>query len=234
MKFEHLQEAVNKSINESSLSRVQSKLAGSVCGVITAYRHCKEWNEEGNKCEVLFTNAENAARNNAMLAKLLSRGYSVTSLNGSYIENKGTEKETNVKEHSFFVAPREKKHNDTIEADLIALGREFDQDSVLIINDGKGKLVGTSSRPGTFPKLGATHQLSGFVGGIRAEDFMSAVNGRPFVFKEHEHRPPNTGMGTWAMYAIARKPWDDSGLLSESEDDFDPILATVYPELRNE
>lgn len=180
-------------ISESSLTRIHSKMQNSVTGSITAYR--------GE-----YTKAENQQRNKSLVSKLLIAGYSVTAVRGSYIENYGSEDEKEVSEHSFFVSPLKPGTDETLEKDLIALGQEFDQDSVLIIQNGKGELVGTSNRENAWPGFGKREPVGGFKGG-KAAEFMSRVNDRPYVFEEYEL--PNTINGLWGLKILSTKPWKE-------------------------
>lgn len=179
-------------ISESSLARLHGKSQG-IAGTITAYRS-------------EFTKRENQQRNRSLLAKLMWKGYSVTAVRGSYIENFGSDSEKEVSEHSFFVAPRDQKGAETLEADLISLGQEFDQDSVLIIKGGKGELVGTSKRDNAWPEFGKREPVGGFKGG-KAAQFMSRVNDRSYVFEEYE--APGTVNGMRGLSILASKHWTE-------------------------
>lgn len=181
-------------MNESSLTRLHSKMQDSTTGVITAYR--------GE-----FTKRENQQRNKSLVAKLMAKGYSVTAVRGSYIENYESEDAKEVSEHSFFVAPRKPEQSETLEQDLVALGQEFDQDSVLIINNGKGELVGTSNRENAWPSFGKREPVGGFKGG-KAAEFMSRVNDRPFIFSE-SYEMPQTINGIRGLKILANKDWRD-------------------------
>lgn len=180
-------------IKESSLSRIHSKIASGIVGTITAYRS-------------EFTKRENQQRNRSLLAKLMQKGYSVTAVRGSYIENFGTEDSTEVSEHSYMVAPRDDKSTASLESDLIALGREFDQDSVLVITDGKGELVGTSKRDNAWPSFDSREPVGGFKGG-KAAQFMTSVNGRSYVFEDID--APGTINGLRGVTILAEKRWQD-------------------------
>lgn len=182
-----------KDIKESSLSRIHSKMQGSIAGTITAYRS-------------EYSKADNQKRNKSLVAKLMNLGYSVTAVKGSYIENYGSDDAKEVSEHSFFVAPREPSQAETLEDDLIKLGQEFDQDSVLIIKNGKGELVGTSHRDNAWPSFGQREPVGGFKGG-KAAEFMSRVNNRSYVFEEIES--PGTINGIRGLKILAAKDWRD-------------------------
>lgn len=182
-----------KDITESSLSRVHSKMQGTVTGTITAYRS-------------EFSKVDNQKRNKSLVAKLMAVGYSVTAVKGSYIENYGSEDEREVSEHSFFVAPRDEKQAESLESDLVNLGQEFDQDSVLIITKGRGELIGTSRRDNAWPSFGSREPVGGFKGG-KAAEFMSRVNNRSYVFEEIE--APGTINGIRGLKILADKDWRD-------------------------
>lgn len=179
-------------MNESSLSRIHQK-SQDIAGTITAYR--------GD-----FTKRENQQRNRSLLAKLMTAGYSVTSVKGSYIENYGSNEEKEVSEHSYFISPRTDAQRDSLVGDLLRLGAEFDQDSVLIIRDGKGTLIGTSRRDNAWPEFGKSEPVGGFKGG-KAAEFLSRVGNRPYVFEEVEY--PRTINGIRGLMALAKKDWRD-------------------------
>jgi hypothetical protein len=180
-----------RAITESSLSRVHSKISSGVAGTITAYRS-------------EFTKRENQQRTRSLVAKLMSRGYSVTAVRGSYIENFGSDDAKEVSEHSFMVTPIQAGLD--LEADLVALGQEFDQDSVLIITGGKGELVGTSKRENAWPSFGKREPVGGMKGG-KAAQFMSRVNDRSYVFEEVEY--PGTINGWRGVHSLASKQWNE-------------------------
>ena len=179
-------------MNESSLSRIHQK-SQDIAGTITAYR--------GE-----FSKRENQQRNRSLLAKLMAAGYSVTSVKGSYIENYGSNEEKEVSEHSYFISPRTDAQRDTLVGDLLKLGAEFDQDSVLIIRDGKGTLIGTSHRDNAWPEFGKSEAVGGFKGG-KAAEFLSRVGNRPYVFEEVEY--PRTINGIRGLTLLAKKDWRD-------------------------
>lgn len=181
-------------ITESSLSRIHSKLGKHTAGAITAYR--------GE-----FTHRENQQRNKVLVAKLMAAGYSVTAIQGSYVENHGSASAKEVSEHSFFVVNDKVAGDDAgkLEADLVRFGREFDQDSVLVVPvDGTAKLVGTSKRENAYPSFGRAEPVGKFKGG-KAAQFMSRVNGRSFVYEDLEL--PGTINGKRGLHILAGKDW---------------------------
>lgn len=181
--------------NESSLSRIHSKIGAYATGAITAYR--------GE-----FTHKENQQRNRSLLAKLQGLGYSVTAIKGSYIENYGSDSEKEVSEHSYFVASKtEGDDGGKLENDLIRLGNQFDQDSILSIPYGeKARLIGTSHRENAWPSFGQRETVGDFKGG-KAAEFMSRVNNRSFVFEDIEDF--GTINARWSNSILAKKDWRD-------------------------
>lgn len=103
-----------KRIKESSLSRLVSKIQSGDCGTITAFRK-------------KFSKKENQIRNKVLLNKLLSHGYSVTAVDGTYIENYNTPEAKEVKENVFFVHNISERRD--LKKDIISLGKQLDQDS---------------------------------------------------------------------------------------------------------
>ena len=128
----------------------------------------------------------NKRNNRELSAFLLSQGYGVKNIQGSYIENFGSvdpEKvPREVKEASFFVT---NLNNDPEFAEqIINLGKRFCQDSVIIVPKGEeGYLYGTNK--GKYPGLDNKETVGKFMGGETGE-FMSRINSRPFVMKEGE------------------------------------------------
>lgn len=184
-----------QTLTEKSLSRIHSKLQSSATGAITAYR--------GE-----FNHRENRQRNRSLLSKLMAKGYSVTSINGSYIENYGSDDAKEVSEHSFFVSSKtEGNDNGELENLLVQLGKEFDQDSILSIPFGEQAcLIGTSDRDNSFPELGVKVHVGSFRGG-KAGEFMSKVRNNSFIFEDIEQS--QTINGKWGTSAVAKQNWRD-------------------------
>lgn len=190
---------------ESSLSRIQSKLENHAIGAITAFR--------GN-----LTRNENLQRNKKLLAQLLRHEFQVTTVKGSYIENYGSENAQEVGETSFVVVnPKEGDDQGELEAVLVELGQEYDQDSILSVPfQGKAVLIGTGSGEDAWPSKGTKEPVGDAKFGVDGE-FFSRVRGRPFKFAEaREVEAPQTRNGKWALKLISEKNWQDIEL-SERE-----------------
>jgi hypothetical protein len=208
----------NNLLKESSLSRLNEKMEKFKCICITAFR--------GDN-----TYAENRAKNKELLAYLLDRGYSVTKVNGSYIENFNKSKdpkqpEREVTEETFFVADHKEIYSRTqMVQDLFSLGKKYDQDSILVINDGGNTayLLGTSRRDSAYPDFGKRedvgHKLVGRVdvrdedgniiepGKIAGEFFTRLKGNRDFAFEEINY--PQTINGIRGIKIIAERVRED-------------------------
>ena len=143
--------------------------------------------EELSERDKMGKRGETNKRNNKELsAFLLSQGYGVKNVQGSYIENFGSidpEKvPREVKEASFFVTNL--NGDPEFAEQIINLGKRFCQDSVIIVPKGEeGYIYGTNN--GKYPRLDQKETVGKFAGGERGE-FMSRIGGRPFVMKEDE------------------------------------------------
>jgi hypothetical protein len=175
-------------LQESSLSRIWRHTQDHVSGAISGYRgdNSKDTNKQNNR---------------EIKAYLRTKGYSVTSVSGNYIENFGSDDAREVGEPSFFVVDI----NDTgnLERDLVRLGVKYDQDSVLIVPKG-GKdayLRGTTRRSNGPLGFNQTMVVGKGTYGKVAGQFLSRIRGREFAFEEV--RPPLTRNGKWAESKLA-------------------------------
>jgi hypothetical protein len=202
-------------LNESSLSRLWRHNEKHDSGALTAFRKgpdCGECSIIGEDAGLTscYSKKQNAQRNKSLLAKLKSKGYSVTKLHGSYPEGGKTAKEI-----SYFVVDINNKG--TLEKDLRKLGQEFEQDSVLYVpkgaiqNKSKAELIGTNHCENNWLGFGKKEVFNKGRMGYDSPIYTSKVNGRPFIFEEvgGEVLEPASGMGIWAMHIIANKKWED-------------------------
>jgi len=173
-----IQEELSKKLmNESSLSRIYAHTRKHDFGTITAFRSARDCGN-GEK----YTKAENLKRNKSLLAKLRAKGYGVTKIKGSYIENYGSKNAKEVGENSFFVV--DLKDSGNLKKDLLALGEEFEQDSIIYGKaDSAGVLIGTNNCPDGYPGYRKEVSQGGAIFG-KTGQFMSRIKGRPFVFAE--------------------------------------------------
>jgi hypothetical protein len=208
-KFDELYENV---VNESSLTRVWQKIQRHSSGTITAFRGDKPYDE-------------NIKNNKKILAYLQNKGYSMTSILGTYIENFRDEekkeeilaknaggdpynpKERHVHERSFLVVNDKVEGDDggALANDLFKMGEAFDQDSVMIIPVG-GKnayLWGTSNREESYPGYNVKTEVGKGRYGKSSGAFLSKIRGREFAFEAISE--PKTINGKWAMSVILKE-----------------------------
>jgi len=177
-------------LTESGLSRIHSKMEMNHVGAISGFR--------GER-----THAENMAVHRALRAKLVSMGYDVTEVVGSYVENYDTPEANEVKEQSLFVTCRSGQECDNLEADLVALGQKYNQDSILFKPAGESAYLVGTSQTAEWPPFGEKVNVGKPAMGKLAQ-FMSRVKNRPFVFESvMEVIKPSTRNGLWAMNKIA-------------------------------
>ena len=191
----------NMEVNESSLSRLWKHNQAHDCGAMTAFRRYKD---EGNTQP--YSKKEKQARNTLLASKLMSKGYSLTRIHGTYPE--GGEP---VQEESYFIV--DAKDQGTLEKDLIHLGVEFDQDSILFIpkgaidNKAQAYLVGTSDNKDSWIGKGEKSVFSKGRLGYDSPIYTSYVKGRPYIFEDIGSviNYPATGFGVWGMMLLAKK-----------------------------
>jgi len=171
-------------INESSLSRLWKFAKEHDTGTISAFRYAPEC---GNGKP--YTHNENMKRNSQLKAKLLMKGYGVTPIKGTYIENYQTANAKEVKEDSFFVV--DIKNAGHLKKDLIELGKMFEQDSITYSKpNGDYYLISSNECPEAYPGngvVGVEVKLGKSMFGQSGE-FHSKINGRPFVFEEFSNK----------------------------------------------
>ena len=139
---------LKKILNESSLSRIYNHYTKHDSGTISAFRSARDCGM-GEK----YTKSENMQRSSQLKSKLLTMGYSVTRINGVYIENYNTPNEIPVNEVSYLVVDI----NDTgnLKNDLIKLGKYFDQDSITFSNpSGEYYLISSNNCEQGYPGNG--------------------------------------------------------------------------------
>ena len=181
-------------LRESSLSRLWSKTENHVCGAVTGYRSEN-------------TAQQNKANNAKLVNYLQGKGYSVTKVSGSYIENFNTPDAQEVSEPSYFVCNHRVQGDDggQLQDDLVRIGAQFDQDSVLIVPVGGADayLVGTSQRENAWPAYGQTEVVGTGKWGDSLGPFFSRVGGRKFAFEDMQE--PQTRNGRWAQHILIKQ-----------------------------
>ena len=152
-------------ITESPLSRTQKYLENYDCATISAFRP--------------ITKSENKNASGELGELLKKTGYTYFLVDGSWIDNFGTDKAKESKELTYFVANT--KNDKDFKKIILKLGEHFDQDAVMIYPKGSYPyLQGTSKRSNAYPPYGQKEQKGKIKYGEKAE-FMTKVNGRPFT-----------------------------------------------------
>jgi hypothetical protein len=177
-----MREMINKFgnvLNESSLNRLYSHIQKYDCAIITAFRssmvNCMD-EEDERKLNI----RNNKSRNKNLKSALISLGYGVTNVKGTYVENFLSDNQIEVKEDSYFVV---NLSDDPRFIDKIKkLGEMFCQDSVMILEKGgdNNYLFGTNKSD--FPGYGESIPVGNFKPGIESE-FMTKIGGRPFALE---------------------------------------------------
>tara|TARA_B100000941_G_C28406480_1_gene501037 strand:- start:124 stop:741 length:618 start_codon:yes stop_codon:yes gene_type:complete len=175
-----IMEGWRKFINESSLSRVRRHVQEHDCAVMTAFRGDPSDNSNCTENATMY-DSDNMTRNRDLKATLLGLGFGVTKVDGSYIEDFGTDIAKEVKENSLFCVNL--KDDPSFIDRITSLGEKFCQDSVLIIpRGGEGAyLVGTNNTE--FPGFGNKEVVGNLSYGKESE-FMTRVGNRPFTTNE--------------------------------------------------
>lgn len=159
-----------KLLLESSLSRIYSLYLKHDSGTISAFRHN-------------FSKSENLSRSHRLKTILENKGYSVTKIDGVYIENYKSNNEKEVHEESYIVIDINDKGD--LETVLRKLGEQFLQDSITFTKKGGNyELIGTTPYKGEnepWPGNGKREQLGKPMMGEGGE-FYSSIRNRPFKF----------------------------------------------------
>lgn len=189
-----LKEALNEikvtefaNICESSLNRLLSWIENNDIATITAFRSTltnvtdktfMDDNEVGHE----FSKQENRERNRGLKAKLLTLGYGVTNIHGSWIEGLGGGDSVEVAEESFFVVNL--NNDESFFDNLFKLSEYFNQDSFLYKQKGDDTayLVGTNNSD--FPGYGKKVPTGTLT--TLPSKFMSRIKNAAFAFVDKD------------------------------------------------
>ena len=178
-----------KVLTESTLNRVHKHVMKHDCSIITAFRNSFVNCLDDVNDEKRLNIRTNKNINKTLKSALLSLGYGVTEVKGTYIENYLSDNEIEVKEDSYFVVNL-KDDPDSID-NIIKMGEILCQDSVLIIKQGgdDNYLVGTNKSD--FPGHGEVVNLGKLKAGVESQ-FMTKVGGRPFTLESFDNLQINS------------------------------------------
>jgi hypothetical protein len=220
-----------RKLKESSLSRIISKFTQHDTGCITAFRD-------------KYSLKENKARNFSLKQKLFNKGYGITEVDGGYIENFGESNATEVSESTLFV--EDLKDKCKLKKDLIELGEEFDQDSIMFIPKveelkqiGKSGLnvssyiIGTKDDPNMFFKYHKEYKQPFLKLGKEDYQFLTRVGNRPFYFKEsvsfllkEVSKPAGSNSGRYGHSLGAKEHW--TYYLDRFDEEIDEKIVKEY------
>ena len=186
-------------LNEGSLSRIWRHITEHDAAVLTAFRDADVDCVHTDNTGQTYSKKDNQQRNKELRAALLSKRYTVISMDGIYVEKFGEAGAKAVNENSYLVVNT--KNDSNFKETIAKLGEFYCQDSVLIIPQG-GKsayLLGTNHAD--FPG----YQQSVEVGNFKPKgegEFMSKKNNASFTFEDFDGY---TRMGKWGIVSVARE-----------------------------
>ena len=186
-------------LNETSISRVYKHILEHDTAFITGYRNDPK---DMSKCLPLSSKIpKNKDRNKELKAVLMEKGYGVTAVKGTYVENFGTDAAEEVKEASYFVVNL--NDDPDFEGVIRSLSEHYCQDSYMYVPQGgeDGILVGTNFA--VFPGYGNRSSQGPFIGGVPGE-FMSRVGKRQRVIKFAEGLDTKKKMQNNSKYLISK------------------------------
>lgn len=180
-------------LNEmSSITRVLKHMEKYDTACLTAYRdaYCNATENTlddrptSDAGQYRYTEDDNKKRNRDLSAALLKFGYGVTRIDGTYIENFGTDESVEVGEASLFVV----NLNDDKDfyANIFRLSELYNQDCFLYKakNDSNGYLIGTNMCE--FPGYG-NKILSGSLHVNIINEFRTRIKSNTFSFTQEEN-----------------------------------------------
>lgn len=221
MQIYELKNLIKEVIVESSLSRINQHISEHDCATITAFRNdpsdhsnCATGYHAPSRFqdEGLSAYDINIRNNKFLKAALLSKGFGVTAIDGSYIENfKSTESNSEtapveVREDSLFVVNLNNIDQVSFFDIITELGKKYCQDSVLLIPKGGEEGAFLRGTNNSWPGLGieVPHSKIGYG---KEREFMSKVRNRPFsaINEELETYDKLSGKQRMAVKGMAHK-----------------------------
>lgn len=209
-----LKKIIKETLNESSLTRLHSHMTTNECIIISASRNdpydlsaCRSKYVSDAEKQKLSIEEVNKLNNRDLKAILLKKGYGVTAVDGSFVENYMSQDPQKppieVREDSLFVVNLNNDPN--FFNTLSSLGERYCQDSIISIPKG-GKdlyLYGTNNSPyvGYHQKIPVGDVALGKEG-----EFMTKIRNRPFTTNESIQTYQNLSrLERMAVSAISKK-----------------------------
>ncbi len=211
-----------EAIYESSWSRVLKWIEDYDIATITAFRHTlKDTTDRTfipNNEEIgdTFSLSENRERNKLLKARLLSLGYGVMAIHGSYIEGANGADAIEVSEESFFVVNL--KNDTNFYKNLFILAEYFNQDSFLYkAKDEKDAyLIGTNNAD--YPEYG-NKVITGSLTSLPSK-FMSRIKNSAIAFVNKDKPTFQNRKKIRQMYEDWIMLYKKNGVILETIDDF--------------
>lgn len=204
-------------LTESSLTRIMQHMEEHDTALMSGFRETDDCDKGGQ-----YSLKANKQRNRSLKAKLITMGYSTTNVKGVWVQNFGKPSSKELAEDSFFIV--DYKDKGRLRKDIIKIGKEFEQDSVLFISKGGGgELIGTNNCPDAWPGFGKIQRYPNKVFGGSESEFLTKKKGKPFYFTESTIPFSNRGLGLvsrahWSK--ISEQAWEDINIdeLEKSKD----------------
>lgn len=158
-------------LNEQSLGRVYQHTQNRNIGIITAHR--------GE-----FDSYTNTERNANLAAEIKRAGLGYIHVKGRYIENYGTDKARPVDERSLLVIGKDGDDSGKLKGTLLALGKKYGQDSVVIKPHDSLEAHLHGTKEGTYPGEGNSVKLGPYHPNRAGEFHTILRNTKTFNFSE--------------------------------------------------
>lgn len=181
-------------LNESSISRLISKMDNQTCVIMSAFRGRFGCGGEDDATVPYSINMQN---HRELKSLILQFGYEFTEVDGKYIENYGSDDAITNGEKSLFVTTP--NQNKDILIDMFKLAQVYKQDSIAYIpyqtetdidRDGNVSfLVGTSDCPTAYPGLYNVKLNDKRIYGREGYEFFTNVKQRPMTFIKNREYP---------------------------------------------
>lgn len=198
-----------------------------VCGFIAANRTDKPTPEKDTSRKALHSTGYNASENtklNEILIYLMGRGYAVMKVAASYLKTRDIDAacDSATGELSYFVCNDKVRGDDggQLCKDLVALGRRFDLDAILVIPCGardrvvapieNAFLIGTSDREGVCPTSGVAEAVKETKAGAATTQLFKCIQESQVDCELVE--PLQTINGIRGQQILVRKLAKDMGL----------------------
>ena len=188
-------ECIKRSLlSEKSFRRVVDWITNHEIALVTAFRGKKEniknpesVKDDGRETGSPYSHKENRVRNRELSASLLSLGYGVTKVGGTYIENFGMPNARHSNEESFLVV---NLNNDPKFFDnIFKFSEYFNQDCFCYKAKDEDVAYNIGTNDSDYPGYGNKVRNGKFITGLKNE-FMTRVGNKGFSFTDNDGLEP--------------------------------------------